>query len=196
VSPPKCPECGRFLKRTLVESLTADPTPCPRCETGLVASMYPDMYPDDRSVRPPDLRPTGRGSAATSAVGAEAVQAPPADPPSGPAPPATTEPPAVARPGADRGSVRPPDLVPVMVRDEPRDVLAGWDAGVSPGELDRWRDDRPPFPTDTVIVAGAGVAGAFVGALVPDRRGRNAAIGGLVGLLGAAMIRQVWRLDP
>jgi hypothetical protein len=192
VSPPKCPECGRFLKRTLVESLTADPTPCPRCETGLVASMFPD----DRSVRPPDLGPTGDAPAAASLVGAEAVQAPPAGQPSAPTrtpPPAT---PAGPRPGTDRGSVRPPDLVPVMVRDEPRDVLAGWDAGVSPSEFERWRDDRPPFPTDTVIVAGAGVAGALVGALVPDRRGRNAAIGGLVGLLGAAMIRQVWRLEP
>jgi hypothetical protein len=192
VPPPKCPECGRFLKRTLVESLTADPTPCPRCETGLVASMFPD----DRSVRPPDLGPTGTPPAATSAVGVEAVQAPSTGATAGPAPTSRPGPSAVSRPGADRGSVRPPDLVPVMVRDEPRDVLAGWDAGVSPGELDRWRDDRPPFPTDTVIVAGAGVAGALVGALVPDRRGRNAAIGGLVGLLGAAMIRQVWRLDP
>jgi hypothetical protein len=191
VPPPKCPECGRFLKRSLVESLTAAPTPCPRCETGLVASMFPE----ERSVRPPDLGPR-TPPAATSPVGAEAGPTTTAGPPSGAATSSPLGPAAAPRTGSDRGSVRPPDLVPVMVRDEPRDVLAGWDAGVTPAELDRWRDDRPPFPTDGVIVAGAGVVGALLGALVPDRRGRNAVIGGVAGVLGAAMIRQVWRLEP
>jgi hypothetical protein len=192
VSAPKCPECGRFLRRTLVESLTADPTPCPRCETGLVA----EMFPEDRSVRPPDLGPAGRSGASPSPVGAATEQAPSAGPPAGRAPARPPEPREATRSASDRGSVRPPDLVPVMVRDEPRDVLAGWDVGLPAADLDRRRDDRPPFPTDTVIVAGAGVAGALVGALVPDRRGRNAAIGGLAGLLGAAVVRQVWRLEP
>jgi hypothetical protein len=167
VPPPKCPECGRFLKLALVASLTSDPVPCPRCETGLVAAMFPQ----ETSVRPPDL---GTDAAATTELSVSAV----------------------AAAAEARGSVRPPDLVPVTVRDEPRDVLAGWDEHADPADLVRWREDRPPFPTDTVIVAGAGVLGVLAGALVPPRRGRNAAIGGLAGVVGAALVRQIWRLDP
>ena len=80
MSPHQCPECGRFLKNDLVETLGAEPTPCPRCETGLVASMFavepaaavagaePAEDPpasveetvgdSEPSVRPPDLPPT------------------------------------------------------------------------------------------------------------------------------------------
>jgi hypothetical protein len=163
VPPPQCPECGRFLKRSYVAQLSADPTSCPRCGTGLVTSMFPE----DRSVRPPDLGPAD----------------------------ATAVPAVPAAPAAD-GSVRPPDLVPVTVRDEARDVLAGWDVGADRAELGVWRADRPPFPTDAVIVAGAGVAGVLLGALVPPRRGRNAALGGASGVLVAAVSRQVWRLEP
>lgn len=67
--PPKqCPECGRFLKKDLVASLTSDPTPCPRCATGLTAQMFgvepeealdPPAAEAEPSVRPPDLRPEG-----------------------------------------------------------------------------------------------------------------------------------------
>lgn len=71
--PQQCPECGRFLKKDLVASLTEDPTPCPRCEAPLLASQFGgapagpaegDREPRDAgsdaaqaSVRPPDLRP-------------------------------------------------------------------------------------------------------------------------------------------
>jgi hypothetical protein len=182
VPPTKCPECGRFLKGSLVASLTADPVPCPRCETGLVAAMFPE----EASVRPPDL-----GS--VTADPAAGTHTPP--PPGTPVPPAPPSP-SAASIAAERGSVRPPDLVPVMVRDEPRDALAGWDVGAGAAELDRWRDDRPPFPTDAAVLAGAGVLGALVGALAAPRRGRNAVIGGGAGVLGAAVLRQVWRLDP
>jgi hypothetical protein len=180
VPPPQCPECGRFLKRDVVDALTDDPTACPRCGTGLVAAMFagstadaaPGTEPtpeagDERSVRPPDL---GRADPATTRV--------------------------LEVTGDGPGSVRPPDLPPVAVRDEPRDVLEGWDVGVDPAELERWRHDRPPFPADTVIVAGAGVVGALLGAVVADRRARGAVVGGLAGLVGAAVLRQVWRLEP
>jgi hypothetical protein len=33
--PAQCPECGRFLRRDLVESLDAGPAPCPGCGTPL-----------------------------------------------------------------------------------------------------------------------------------------------------------------
>jgi hypothetical protein len=180
VPPPQCPECGRFLKRAVVDALTDDPTACPRCGTGLVAAMFADLTDDataaetagaeasgERSVRPPDL---GRADAATTRV--------------------------LEVTGGGPGSVRPPDLPPVTVRDEPRDVLEGWDVGADPAELERWRHDRPPFPTDTAIVAGAGVAGALLGAVVADRRARGALLGGLAGVVGAAVFRQVWRLEP
>jgi hypothetical protein len=83
-----------------------------------------------------------------------------------------------------------------MVRDEARDVLAGWDVGAGAAELGRWREDHPPFPTDTVLVAGAGAFGALVGALRWPHRGRNAVFGALTGVLVAAVVRQVWRLEP
>jgi hypothetical protein len=151
VPPQQCPACGRFLKRTLVESLTDEPTPCPGCGEGLVASMF------------------------------------------------TPEPPGVAAAAGGRDdappSVRPPDLEPETVRDAPSDVLAGWDAGGEVVDLDRWREDRPPFPVDAAVVGGAVAVGALVGALADDRRGRGAMLGALGGGLVAAVVRQVWRLE-
>jgi hypothetical protein len=179
VPSPKCPECGRFLKQSMVASLTDQPTPCPRCETGLVATMFPDVEPlvvaepvgatTERSVRPPDLGPAGPG----------AVVVDPTDAP----------------PNGARGSVRPPDLPPVAVRDEPRDVLAGWDAGMDPVRHARL-EDRAPFPTDAAIVGGAGLVGAVIGAVAADRHLRGATLGGVAGVAAAAVVRQVWRLEP
>jgi hypothetical protein len=40
------------------------------------------------------------------------------------------------------------------------------------------------------------VMGGLLGALVPERRGRNLALGAAVGAFGAAAVRQVWRLEP
>jgi hypothetical protein len=179
VPSPKCPECGRFLKQSMVASLTDDPTPCPRCETGLVAAMFPDVVPlvvvepagasTEHSVRPPDLGPDD-----PVAVVVGSADAPP---------------------NGDRGSVRPPDLPPVAVRDEPRDVLAGWDAGMDPVGGARLHD-RAPFPTDAAIVGGAGLVGALIGAMASDRHLRGATLGGVAGVAAAAVVRQVWRLDP
>jgi hypothetical protein len=69
VPPQQCPVCGRFLKKDFVAALTSDPTPCPRCETGLVAGMFGHrdgggepghpVTETEPSVRPPDLRPEG-----------------------------------------------------------------------------------------------------------------------------------------
>lgn len=93
-------------------------------------------------------------------------------------------------------SVRPPDLSPDTVRD---DVLAGWDVGVGPADQARWREDHRPFPTDTVVVAGAAVGGlvlgAAVGATLDDRPGQGAAVGTVLGALAAAVGRRIWRLE-
>jgi hypothetical protein len=83
-----------------------------------------------------------------------------------------------------------------MVRDEPRDVLAGWDDGVDAAELERWREDRPPFPTDAAVVLGAAPAGRCSGPWSAPVAARNAALGGLAGAVGAAVARQLWRLEP
>lgn len=73
--PQQCPECGRFLKNALVESLTQRPVPCPGCDVELTPAMFPGSKatpdpasptasrvsadaPGDVSVRPPDLEPT------------------------------------------------------------------------------------------------------------------------------------------
>lgn len=68
--PEQCPECGRFLKNSLVEALTDAPAPCPGCAIELTADMFandepavpavgPDRVDGDgaASVRPPDLAP-------------------------------------------------------------------------------------------------------------------------------------------
>lgn len=88
-------------------------------------------------------------------------------------------------------SVRPPDLEPDAVRDRP-DPLAGWDPGVPSGAA-TVRDERP-FPTDTVVVVGAGVVGFAAGVIVGRNRGRDAALGALGGLVGAGIARRIWRL--
>jgi hypothetical protein len=109
---------------------------------------------------------------------------------------AGTLPPEPSAAAADT-SVRPPDLAPDTVRD---DVLAGWDVGVGPSDMARWREDRRPFPTDTVVVAGAAVGGlllgAALGAVLGERPGRGAVVGTVVGALAAAAGRRIWRLAP
>ncbi|MFP4634607.1 MAG: hypothetical protein ACLFRD_01985 [Nitriliruptoraceae bacterium] len=94
-------------------------------------------------------------------------------------------------------SVRPPDLEPGSVRESARDPLAGWDPDASAAEVASWRDDRPPFPVDLTVVVGAALLGAGVGALSDERqRGRGAALGLLVGVSTAAVVRRIWRLSP
>jgi hypothetical protein len=116
----------------------------------------------------------------------------PADPDAAPASAtsvAAATPAAATAPAAS--SVRPPDLAPETVRDAP-DPLAGWDAGV-PTSVPVAADARP-FPTDTVVVVGAGLLGLVVGTLVGERRGRRAALGALGGVVGAGAARRIWRL--
>ncbi|MTV25924.1 hypothetical protein FTX61_10965 [Nitriliruptoraceae bacterium ZYF776] len=195
--PQQCPECGRFLKNALVEGLASAPAPCPKCGIELTAGMFDE---DGGSVVP---SPTGESAAPEEATAAPAVDpdGPPPlpaaalaaeDPAAAPAAGATQAappPPAVA--DLADASVRPPDLSPDEVRDTP-DPLAGWDAGapVVGGPV----ADRRPFPTDTVVVGGAGVVGLLVGLLLGRRRGRDAAAGALAGVLVAGVARRIWRL--
>jgi hypothetical protein len=195
VPPPKCPECGRFLKQSLVASLSDEPTPCPRCETGLVATMFAQGT-DGGVETDGGLEATVETTGGVEAVDGERSVRPPDLGISDPVPVAVQAPTLAEGHDADRGSVRPPDLPPVTVRDEPRDVLADWDRGFDPIAADPWRADRAPFPVDAVVVGGAGALGALVGALASDRRLRGATIGGLAGVVGAAVFRQVWRLEP
>lgn len=92
------------------------------------------------------------------------------------------------------GSVRPPDLAPDEVRTAD-DVLAGWDVDADAADLARWQVDRPPFPTDTVVVVGAKVLGAVIGAAVDRRRGRGFVLGAAAGFTVAMVARRLWRLD-
>ncbi|MEX2505298.1 MAG: hypothetical protein WD378_10620 [Egicoccus sp.] len=91
-------------------------------------------------------------------------------------------------------SVRPPDLAPDQVRTAD-DVLSGWDTDAEAADLARWQLDRPPFPTDTVVVVGAKVLGAAIGATLDRRRGRGFVLGAAAGLTVAVVARQLWRLD-
>lgn len=167
--PPKqCPECGRFLKNAFVDALANGPVACPRCEATLDASRFAGGAPGRIPV------PAG-GSGDDEPDPARAGE---------PAP----------RP--DEVSVRPPDLAPDTVRDGTDDVLAEWDHGASAAEIASWRADRRPFPLDTVVVIGGGVAGLIAGLIGGrDHRVRDAALGAIAGVGGAAVVRRVWRLQ-
>lgn len=166
--PAQCPECGRFLAKDFVRTLATEPAECPKCGLRLSAAHFPDEL----------------GQAAA---------------PSGP----VEEPAAAAElrddttPDPDDLSVRPPDLDPGDVRtteDGGRDPLQGWDPpDADVVRLDQFRAGRRP-PPDGAIVAGAGLAGALVGVLVADRRGRGAMVGLAAGVAAAAVARQVWTL--
>lgn len=166
--PAQCPECGRFLKRSLVTGLAETPAPCPACGAELRADMF---------AREP-VAAAASPASATSDVAADdtAVDAAASD--------------------GDEGSVRPPDLAPQTVRDDASDVLAGWDVGAGPDEVAGWRDDTPPFPIDAAVVLGLGAAGMLMGwAVGRDRRLRGALAGAFAGAVAASVARRVWRLD-
>jgi hypothetical protein len=188
VPPQQCPECGRFLKQALVVSLADAPAACPRCKVQLVAAMFevpavPET-PEPLADAPATVLASDPDTEVTIEVTAELAD--PADAPS-----AATE-----RAAEDAPSVRPPDLAPDAVRGEV-DVLAGWDVGADADEIASWREDRRPFPTDTVLVLGAGVVGGAIAAAVAgDRRLRAAATGAVLGVLGGAITRRIWRLTP
>ena len=171
--PKRCPECGRFLSNALVASSAVEPVPCPRCGT----LLEPDIV-------------AGRGSdwePADEPEPADADAASPADTDADAASPADAD--------ADGSSVRPPDLDPASVRTSPENVLDGWDVGASGAEVASWRRDRRPFPVDTVVVAGAAVAGAAVGAALSHRhRVAWSAGASLAGAVTAGAARRIWEL--
>jgi hypothetical protein len=184
----RCPDCGRFLPRAFVASLADRRAPCPRCGVELDGARLASddaTTPEEPAVQQPA---TQEPAAQEPAAQEPAVQEPEREVL------VTSPPPAdgVDDRQAD-ASVRPPDLAPDTVRD---DVLAGWDVGVGPTQMARWREDRRPFPTDTVVVAGAAAAGLVVGAVLDDRHGRGAAIGTVVGGVAGAATRRIWRLEP
>jgi hypothetical protein len=179
----QCPACGRFLKRGLIDGLADGPAPCPRCGIELRAELFPVA-----------AAPVAEGRAAHLVADDPVADGPVADEPVGP-PPA----PAAALAGVpvattatlEVPSVRPPDLPPADVRGVP-DPLAGWDAGVPSGPA-VVRDERP-FPTDTVAVAAATVAGAALGAVLGRRPVRDAFLAALGGAVGAGVARRIWQL--
>lgn len=182
--PQQCPECGRFLKRALVEGLTATPAPCPKCGTTLTAAMFGGA--DDVAVAAPAV--SGGPGEGSPDEGPPAIPPGITDPdviaPEAAAPAITDPTPIDAAP-----SIRPPDLAPELVRDRD-DPLAGWDVGVALPEV----VDRRPFPTDTVLLVAGAVGGAVVGTLTSERRGRAGVLGALAGVGAVAVIRRVWQL--
>lgn len=166
--PAQCPECGRFLAKAFVQNLATEPAACPKCGFRLSPANFPDQLGQAAA---PDAQ-VEEPAAAAALRGA-------------------------ATPAPDPSSVRPPDLDPGEVRtgeDGRRDPLEGWDrVGADIVQLDRFRTGRRP-PPDGAIVAGAGVAGAVIGAVATHRRRTGAAVGFVAGVAAAAVARQVWRL--
>lgn len=166
--PAQCPECGRFLARGFVQNLVTEPADCPKCGLRLSAAHFPEELGQAAAPDGPAEEPAGAAELRDGTT-----------------------------PDPDDLSVRPPDLDPGDVRrtdDGGRDPLQGWDAGDADVlELDRFRAGRRP-PPDGAIVGGAGLAGALVGVLVSDRRGRGVALGLTAGVAAAAVARQVWKL--
>jgi len=195
VPPHQCPDCGRFLKADLVDGLSDGPAACPRCGTELTAAMFAAT---GVSARPSDAPPPEESAVhealtdddAATSDDVEAIELAPSE---GDVPQPLA---AAAATVSGATSVRPPDLAPDSVRRRDElDVLAGWDADADVVDVAAWGQDRRPFPTDTVVVLGAGVAGAVGGTLLDRRRGRGAALGGLAGLVAAGVVRRIWRLD-
>ena len=94
-----------------------------------------------------------------------------------------------APPDPGPATVRPPDLDPDAVgAPASPDPLADWDRRGSTVP-----DSHDP-PPDAAILAGTGLTGVLLGALLARRRGRGALLGGLLGVIAAAVARQVWRL--
>ena len=166
--PAQCPECGRFLAKAFVQNLATEPADCPKCGIRLSPAHFPDELGQAASPEGPSEEPAGAAELRDDTT-----------------------------PDPDDLSVRPPDLDPGTVRtagEGDGDPLRGWDAPEADVvELDRFRAGRQP-PPDGAVVAGAGLAGALVGALVADRRGVGVAVGLGVGVAAAAVARQVWRL--
>jgi hypothetical protein len=180
-----------------VAGLAEGPAPCPGCAVMLTAAMFAVAGPEgpatdgtsDTEAPSTGGTPDDRAPATEGAPGSDPSDTggPPEPDPSDPGGPPEPVP----------MSVRPPDLAPETVREAEVDVLAGWDVGADADEVASWQTDERPFPTDTVVVAGAGVLGALLGAAVGrERRGRGAVGGALLGVLAAALARRVWRLSP
>ena len=173
--PKRCPECGRFLSNQLVASLASGSQPCPRCETSLSAD-------------------TIVGGARSSSGGGDSGPARQRQAAATPTPVERTPVASVSVAGPS-GSVRPPDLDPVDVRAPDAGVLAGWDVGATQEEIDGWRRDRRPFPTDTVVVASGALLGGVAGALLtPRQRAGSAVFGVVAGAVAAAASVRLWEL--
>jgi hypothetical protein len=177
VAPKQCPECGRFLKNAVIQALGDRGAACPRCGSTLTAAMFEDeVLTGGRTIPVP-----------AGGSGDDPGDGGPLEEPEVPELHEVNE--------VHEVSVRPPDLEPDAVRDRTLDVLAGWDVGVGEAEIAAWRQDRRPFPTDTVSLIGAGATGLLLGLLlVPQHRVRGASLGALAGVVGAAIVRQVWLL--
>lgn len=166
--PAQCPECGRFLAKAFVLSLATEPTDCPKCGLRLSATQFPDTLGQAAAPDAPAEEPAAAASLRSDMT-----------------------------PDPDPSSVRPPDLDPGEVRlddDGQVEPLAGWDGGRGDVvDLDDFRAARRP-PPDGAIVAGAGAAGAIVGAVLARRWGIGVVVGFAAGVAAAATSRQVWRL--
>lgn len=165
--PAQCPECGRFLAKVFVQSLATEPADCPKCGLRLSAAHFPDALGQAAAPDGPAEEP-----AAAAALRSDSA------------------------PDRDPASVRPPDLDPgdVRVGAGRADPLEGWDtSGGDIVALDQFRAGRRP-PPDGAIVAGAGAAGALLGALLARRWGIGVVLGFAAGVAAAATSRQVWRL--
>lgn len=164
--PAQCPECGRFLAKAFVQGLATEPNDCPKCGLRLSAAHFPETLGQAAAPAGPAEEP-----AAAAALRHEST------------------------PDPDAESVRPPDLDPGDVRvADGADPLEDWDAsGGDIVELDQFRAGRRP-PPDGAIVAGAGAAGALIGAMLARRWGTGVVVGFAAGVAAAAASRQVWRL--
>lgn len=188
----RCPDCGRFLSRGFVASLAERSAPCPRCGAALDGTRLTTEAPAPTAptaaagTPEPEPVPVPEPADALATAPDDGAEVEPDEPGD-----RSTEHAAVV--GPDDASVRPPDLAPDTVRD---DVLADWDVGVGPADMARWREDHRPFPTDTVVVAGAAAGGLVLGAVLDDRTGRGAAVGTVAGAIAGAAARRIWRLEP
>ncbi len=172
--PRQCPECGRFLRKDLVEALASGPQPCPRCEAPLTAEMF-------REAGAPPSEPAAVAQSPESALSAPPTGEPVAVPEPAEAPPAAAASPAPAQ----------PPVMDAPVEGTSDDPLQGWDAD---GYVARTTDVLQAEDRTPVLAAGGAASGALIGFVALGRtRSRGALLGALVGAATGAVVARMTR---
>ncbi len=164
--PQQCPECGRFLKNALVESLAERPAPCPGCDVELTSAMLAGTAADPGGASDPsDPSVPATGQASAQAQRDVSVRPPDLEP----------------------VDVRSADDDPLARWDvgATADEVASWHV-----------DQRPFPTDAVVVAGAAVIGLGVGCVADREARARGAAVGFAAGAVAGAIVRRIWRLEP